>query len=224
MLPNISQELYNRFAKEGYRLKNYRDCPVPTIAELVQLAYLDVNRTLRHVQPDQSHTIKLATISFVKHLLVQPPTSQAQFDQLHADCCQTCLDASSPNGAKIHYGQAQKLINMTLKYLFNEYARFNGSSNQFGFPANNVEQWFHLPIDSQIRNALVGLYDFEDPTPKPWSQWSQEDYLSFQSQIRQRLKPGYWPLEIDYLLWNATSDPAGGAILPKCLVIGHLDR
>lgn len=204
MLTNIDQALYARFKKEGYRIKTYVDHPVASIPQVVQLAYLDVNRTLAGIDPEQSRSFKQAVVSFIEKLLTvtaAPPMSQAMFDQLHHQCCRECLDFSSPR-TPIHYGQAQKLLNMSLKYLYNEFAVYKGKPNYFGFPDNNIEHFFHLPIDNQILKALVDKYHFNDPTNLPWSQWRYDHYIAFQSQLRKRINTQYSPLEIDYMLWN----------------------
>jgi len=212
MLRNIDQALYARFKKEGYRMKKCAEHPVTTIPQVVQLAYLDVNRTIRGIESEQSASLKQAVVSFIERLLAAPPNDQAAFDQLHHRCCQQCLAYSSPSGARIHYGQAQKILNMSLKYLYNEYAAYKGKMNKFGFPDNNIEQFFHLPIDSQIREFLVGNCCFIDPTRLPWSQWTYDHYISFQHQLRKRISVQYSPLEIDYMLWNTKGASVGNAI------------
>ena len=213
MLPNINQILYARFKIEGYRIKNCAESHVTSIQKIVQLAYLDVNRTIRGINSEQSVTFKQAIVSFIERFLIKPPKNQEEFDQLHQQCCQQCLACTSPSGALIHYGQAQKILNMSLKYLYNEYAAYKGTRNQFNFPENNVERFFHLPIDSQIRDFLVGTYHFVDPTCLPWSQWSYDHYISFQHQLRKRINTRYCPLEIDYLLWNTNGVSVGDAIV-----------
>lgn len=212
MLLNIDQTLYPRFKKEGYRIKKFADLPVTSIPQLVQLAYLDVNRTIRGINPEQSRCLKQAILSFIEELLASQPMDQAAFDDLHHQCCQQCLAYSLPNGARIHYGQAQKLLNMSLKYLYNEYVAYKGKLNQFGFPENNIEHLFHLPIDSQIRDCLVVNCRFSNPTCLPWSQWTYDHYMSFQHQLRKRLSTQHRPLEIDYMLWNTNGASVGDAI------------
>lgn len=217
MLQNIDQALYVRFKKYrpegGYRKKEYEDKPVLTISEIVQLGYLDVNRTLRGIDPEQSQLFKGNVVSFINSLLSSPPENQEDFDLLHHRCCEKCL--GSIGRARIHYGQAQKLLNMSLKYLYNEYAVYRGKMNQFRFPDNNVEHLFHLPIDNQILDYLIQKCHFVAPTRLPWSQWDYEHYLSFQCQLRQRLNPQYSPLEIDYMLWNTKGASVGNAIAVK---------
>ena len=150
VLPNIDPSFYPRFKKEGYRIKQFAEFPVTNILQVVQLAYLDVNRTIRGINSEQSQSFKQAIVSFIENMIATPPMNQAEFDQLHHRCCQQCLTYSSSSGARIHYGQAQKLLNMSLKYLYNEYAAYKGKPNRFKFPENNIEHFFHLPIDSQI--------------------------------------------------------------------------
>lgn len=215
MLKNVDQALYARFKQEGYRIKKYANLPVTSISDIAQLAYLDVNRTIRGITPEQSLSFKQAVVTLIETLLTSASLNQAEFDQLHHQCCQRCLAFSSPSGARIYYGQAQKLLNMSLKYLYNEYAAYNGKLNQFRFPDNNIEHLFHLPIDSQIRDALIDSFGFIAPTRLPWSQWSYEHYISFQHQLRKRLSPQYRALEIDYMLWNTTGPSVGNAFAVK---------
>jgi hypothetical protein len=202
MLPNIDQTFYPRFKKEGYRIKIFQKAPVTTIREVVQLAYLDVNRTIVGINSEQSNSFKETVVSFIEKLLSNTPTNQIEFDQLHQKCCKQCLEYSSPTGANIHYGQAQKLLNMSLKYLYNEYATYKGKLNQFNFPDNNVEQFFHLPIDNQIIDSLVGKSKFIKSTSLPWSKWTYNHYIQFQHQLRKRIRGKCCSIEVDYMLWN----------------------
>lgn len=215
MLQNIDQDLYARFKQEGYRIKKYANLPVTNIPEVVQLAYLDVNRTIRGIEPEQSLSLKQAVVAFIELLLSASSLNQVEFDNLHHLFCQQCLAVSSSGGARIHYGQAQKLLNMSLKYLYNEYAAYKGTLNQLRFPDNNIEHLFHLPIDSQIRDALIYNFRFIAPTRLPWSQWTYEHYISFQYQLRKRMNPQYRSLEIDYMLSNTTGSSVGNAFSVK---------
>lgn len=64
MLPNIDLTFYAKFKKYrpegGYRLIKYEDKPVTKITEIVQLGYLDVNRTLTGIEPKQSQSNRLS--------------------------------------------------------------------------------------------------------------------------------------------------------------------
>jgi hypothetical protein len=214
MLPNVDQALYARFKKEGYRIKKFKEEPVSSITEIVQLGYLDVNRTIKGIkkEPTQAQLFKQHVLSFIGNLLNKPPANQEDFDLLHHRCCQQCIEGNSHGRAHIYYGQAQKLLNMSLKYLYNEFAVYHGKLDQFHFPDNNIEYFFHLPIDNQILSYLVTNCDFAKPTSLPWSQWAYYHYINFQSQLRSRISGLHKPLEIDYILWNTKGASVGNAI------------
>lgn len=211
-MPNIDKSLYARFKKEGYRIKQYRELPVPSIPEVVHLAYLDVCRTIKGIKKDQSCSFKKTVALSIVRLLSSPPMNQPEFDQLHHKCCQLCLTSSSASGTRIHYGQAQKLLNMSLKYIYNEFAFYYGKMNQFCFPDNNAEFFYHLPIDNQILDCLVGQHRFAAPRSTPWSKWTYDHYIHFQSQLRDRISRNYKPLEIDYMIWHTKGACVGDAI------------
>lgn len=101
---------------------------------------------------------------------------------------------------------------MSLKYLYNEYAAYKNKLNPLNFPDNNIEHFFHLPIDNQILNYLVKNCGFTKPKLLPWSQWGYENYINFQSQLRGRINDKYKPIEIDYILWNTNGASIGNAI------------
>ena len=215
MMQDIDKAIYVKFKKEGYRIKKYKEHPVVEIEIIVRLGYLDVNRTIAGINEEQRFTFEQTVALFIRNLLTSPPTNLTKFDQLHHECCQDCLASRSTKGAKIHYGQAQKLLNMSLKYLYNEYSIYKRESNIFGFPDNNIEQFFHLPIDRQILDFLTRKCKFNKPTLLPWSQWEYNHYISFQHQLRKRINKQYCPLEIDYMTWN-TSGPAIAQAIYAC--------
>lgn len=208
MLPNIDRSLYARFITDGYRIR-YAG-PIQTLDEIVHLGYLDVCRRLAGITSQQSHSFKQPAVSFIRDVVARAPKTQEEFDSSHHQCCEQCLAASSDQ-VSIHYGQAQKLLNMSLKYLYNEFAAYYGTVNQFGFPEDNVERFFHLPIDNQILDYLTGHHEFSRPA-KVWTMWNYDEYLGFQRQCRNRISTRYQPLEIDYLVWNTPGASLGNAI------------
>ena len=207
MLPNIGQSLYAGFKTDphrtGYRIPSLCGTAVTDLRDVVNLAYKDVCRTLIRIgrDPQQSAAFKHVAVGFIRELLAAPSSSQSEFDEWHDRCCRRCLKVTG--AATVHYGQAQKLVNMALKYLYNEFAHYRGVCNHLGYPDGNLEWYFHLPIDSQIRDHLAANYGFVHPRKVAWSKWDCDHYLAFQTELRERLNPAYKPLEIDYLLWNA---------------------
>jgi hypothetical protein len=170
---------------------------------------------------DRARARRIVTMqeSRVSHRSVQSRTSKAPPAALENSLQAQFITYPTRNsvqssGATSHYGQAQKLLNMSLKYLYNEFAFYHGKLNQFCFPDNNIEYFFHLPIDNQILNYLIKQYNFAHPYPTSlvWSKWTYDHYINFQSQLRNRISSQYKPLEIDYMIWNSQGASVGNAI------------
>jgi len=226
MLPNINPDVYQTFKNNGYMIKNLRRTPVESIGDIVKLGYRDVCRTMRGISNarELSKSIKQCVVAFITDLQNRPPTSQSELDRLHQLCCEECIQCREqyiqgckqqcimPFGVEVHYGQAQKIVNMSLKYWYNEFALY-GERN-LGFPNNNMEYFFHLPIDNQILSHLVRCCDFRRPTTLPWSKWEYDHYVAFQTELRDRLINNHKPLEIDYMLWNGQNQSLENAIRP----------
>ena len=89
-------------------------------------------------------------------------------------------------GIKLTYGQAQKWINMTIKYLY----LFGG------YTFDSVFEELHIPVDNyilDIANEKVGI----DRPKKPWSKWEEEQYRNYQNEIKSKIKiaPLIWEFE-----------------------------
>jgi len=92
---------------------------------------------------------------FIHNLNSYP--NQNSFDQAHDNLCLSICgnyngynSVGKPCSHRITYGIAQKILNMTLKYMYVEH-RLNPS---FGLLPNNVEGFFHCPVDSYILSGL----------------------------------------------------------------------
>ena len=97
-------------------------------------------------------------------------------------------------------GQAQKWLNMTLKYLWLLNILPNGLD----------ENHLHIPVDSYIIEAVSDKNDnyqyglkSEISTPKSsWSSWNDYSaYLEFQKQVKKAITEKYTPLEWESLAW-----------------------
>ena len=127
--------------------------------------------------------------------------------EVNANSCQSIVmiaretpgsDVLKPVGkeGKIFYsGQAQKWLNMTLKYFWIL------DLPQFGSALRRVERYLHAPIDGYILNmlenkGLLASAQAENPGNSadakkvikaahvPWSQWSYKDYVEIQALVR----------------------------------------
>jgi hypothetical protein len=121
---------------------------------------------------------------------VTPPIQQADFDTWHRGTCEKLI-AVYGGTFPFHAGQAQKWINMTLKYVYTI-----GEGRIPGFaPAYPL---CHAPLDNDVLTRLT-QYGFEWPS-KAWSRLDYDEYLKCQEWIRDKFKPTP-PLSIEFFLW-----------------------
>ena len=200
-----------------------------------QRAYLDLNRTLtfnkeyaekaktkaeRERISDQVHKIFSDKISedirdAVLKMLNETKTKES-FDLWHHELCKKVCDASnikveidgckySVLEDKMSYGQAQKWINMTIKYMW--------LIGDWKEQMDKKSDFFHVPVDSYIIESQWGesfipyvnkdklIYkstanghkkgDYKPYTEdlvKSWSTWGSDEYLAFQKGLRDKIE------------------------------------
>lgn len=134
------------------------------------------------------------------------------FDTEHTKACQALVeDYEKALGAqKFTYGNAQKWVNMSLKYLYLLGGALHacGRSVDFQKGINRCIAWLHVPIDSYImealyqevelplRNANVAYskvrsketYSSVTNYLQPWSKWTEDQYVGAYDNIRQYAK------------------------------------
>ena len=142
----------------------------------IKRAYLDFNRTL--VIKDKNQEIRNeqrnAAGQFLKDnlllLISLDINNQEIFDSNHENICEKLTEKWD----ELSIGQAQKWINMTLKYwlLFGEERISNIEKNV---------KYFHIPIDSYVQKEM-----FNETEPKPWSKIKNyADYMEYQRKHRE---------------------------------------
>lgn len=171
-------------------------------------AYRDLNRTLT-VNKDNSekerkeivHGICNKIIINIKALFNQ--TCDKDFNNEHHEICKKLIECVNDESNLLKslesetnifsYGQAQKWINMTLKYMW-----------LLGFLENKIKtEYLHVPVDSYIikavwekenitlpivkklKNGSRGAYSSEKV--KSWSKWDYDDYKEFQRSLKDAL-------------------------------------
>jgi hypothetical protein len=167
------------------------------LAACINLAYGDFNRTLRGISKLsrgnalRSKAEKILTDALTT-LKARPEKAMAQseFDDWHRKTCGD-LVAIYGDAFAFHAGQAQKWVNMTLKYIFTV-----GEEHIPGF--GPVYTLCHAPIDNVVLGELT-RYGFEWPS-KAWSQFSYDEYFTCQEWMRSRFKPTPL-LSVEFLLW-----------------------
>jgi hypothetical protein len=131
-------------------------------------------------------------------------TSQQPFDTWHrAACIRLCTTYKQHGYDGFHIGQAQKWLNMSLKYIY-----VFGAKRLPGY--DHLYQFGHVPLDRIIVQRLQNDYD----APKLSTSWSQiedyEEYLRFQQWIRDTFADSV-PLAVEFHLWREDKMPSQDA-------------
>lgn len=163
----------------------------------VQRAYLDLNRTLHgfagHKGADELREQAHQLVRTLAGTLPDRACSQAGFDAWHRDAC-TQLRALYHQGGfdRFTFGQAQKWLNMTLKYVFTL-----GEARLPGFLPHYP--CAHIPVD----NVFVQAARFHGgpSLPMPWSRMDDYAvYLDIQRKYRAMFSDSA-PLAAEFRLW-----------------------
>ena len=153
-------------------------------------AYLDLCRTLRYKKPKEKYEEKKSELKDKSIDMIAEGCEnlykknvEEEFDETHQMLCEKLckiyneadiLDA----GHIFSYGQAQKWVNMTMKYfVLMKYESSNSS----------LLSIMHIPVDNNVLEVF-------DPEGKkgyketPWSKWDEDTYLSFINNLRELVK------------------------------------
>lgn len=121
---------------------------------------------------------------------LEKPMAQSDFDAWHRKTCDDLVAVYGETFA-FHAGQAQKWVNMTLKYILTV-----GEEHIPGF--GSAYALCHAPIDNIVLGELT-RYGFDLPS-KAWSQFDYDEYLKCQEWMRDEFKPTPL-LSIEFFLW-----------------------
>lgn len=162
-------------------------------------AYRDFNRTMHgYSKLDPNRKIFNNAVTLIKKsledlrtlCLVQPMAADI-FDNWHKTSCINIITHFKNNYYHLYVGQAQKWVNMTMKYIY-----VLGEQRISGF--GSVYPFCHVPIDNILQKALE-LYGYP-PLNCAWSRLDDYDeYLQRQNWIRQRFLLA--PLDVEFKLW-----------------------
>lgn len=183
---------------EDFWIRVYLGANKDLIESAIDRAYLDFNRTLHGVAKlktaESSTRLKDVVRNIVTLAMEKKFTSQHEFDEWHESCCDYLIDAcKEATTHNMFYGQTQKWINMSFKYMF-----ALGKQRLPGIDLNY--QYFHVPIDNIIQKILK-LENIK-PFKISWSRInSYENYLDYQKQIRLKFSNRI-PLDVEFLLFN----------------------
>ena len=177
---------------------------------------LRFNKTESKVKNSEKNIVKAEHLGFCneicKIICQQVPlllncSNMKEFDEKHRQICELIKAKANDsdkliiikNGKeyltlertneKLYYGQSQKWLNMTLKYMW----LLGLWKNEF----DKIVPFMHIPVDSFIIESvwkdtnikLPSLTDrakkeYSDDKVVPWSKWTFEEYIGFQDSLR----------------------------------------
>ena len=184
-----------------YLLRLYFGDNRDRLSRCVGRAYRDLNRTLHgFAQVAEGEEVRgrasLVVRSFLKDLVESAGAEfdQGAFDGRHqAACTQLCSTYSGAGFGEFRVGQAQKWLNMALKYVF-----AFGEARLPGY--TRVFELAHIPLDNIILDQLRPY-----GVPRLASAWSRvgsyEEYMGIQLWVRSAF-PGSAPLAVEFALWQ----------------------
>ncbi len=155
-------------------------------------AYRDVCRTIKYDGTDSAliEEAKNSVLAIISKSVKNLQDDSIDFDEWHRELCEKIKNSFNEiiGKAIFHIGQAQKWVNMTLKYL-----------RLMGIDFGDIDKNMHIPVDNYIIDAaaiplgrkiceemnIEGLGVTFQPG-KPWSVCEDYDkYLEFQEEIRR---------------------------------------
>lgn len=158
-------------------------------------AYLDMCRTLR--VKEVSNGIKSELIEYVNDIFKYEISklisgnikNQNEFDKWHDGICNKIIEEYyeyKESKIQLTYGQAQKWLNMTIKYLY--------MLKVYSFDC--VFEYLHIPIDNCILNVANEKLGINKPKTA-WSKWDEKQYHNYQNEIKSKIKiaPLCWEFE-----------------------------
>lgn len=169
-------------------------------------AYRDFCRTIRsqrfkNASSESKEELRHRITDFMKTeielLAKMKDLDFAAFDEWHSGVCQGIIERFTID--TLCYGQAQKWINMTFKYLcVLDDAIYKADYFKF----------LHIPMDNIIIDIAVDAHFIDRPV-KRWSRWNETEYKQYQKAIRNAIHNSkginYPPLLWEFQSWKANN-------------------
>lgn len=208
------ESMANSFVEKFYQeyFENYGNNKEDLYEYVVELAYADVRRVLTGIadKQEQRDNAKSKISKELKEYLEDDsePQNQEGFDKIHCKLCNLWIEQFNDESEKefAMIGKAQKIVNMSFKYLYAYYHHVNSDKILEKF------KYCHLILDSYTLRWLNSFQSKEKlgilNCDTKWSKiddWS--DYDALQCYARKRLKEN-WQfenvtlLQAEFVIWN----------------------
>ena len=116
--------------------------------------------------------------------------TQINSDAWHKSLCQRIVAGYKSYGLEFSAGQAQKWLNMTIKYLY----MYGGTD------LSSIINYCHVPLDNYVFNIAKRIFNISFPN-KRWSRITDyNEYMDYQYKLRnsvysERIAPLKWEFE-----------------------------
>lgn len=162
-------------------------------------AYADMaRRTLRIKENSKERKVlKEQATKILQQAVEDLKNDSSDFPKWHEKSCNALIACY---GGQLSYGQAQKWLNMLLKYLY----VYDVKGYETLFSPERITA-LDMPVDSKVIDALRRKYTVKRPTAG-WSVWDRNTYRAYQTAARSALQnapdienpderiPFYWEL------------------------------
>ncbi len=189
------------------------------LSNAVNRAYRDMNRTISFINAcdktsKENKENRKKLIEKVKKIIAAGIRNSniKNFDDWHCEICRNIqlVYINDVQGEKgLTYGQAQKWINMTLKYLtiINQLENIDVDYKNF---ITNHGRDFHVPVDTIILDSFEEEYKNSKAIPnsgtnkkrKCWSKWNEDEYKSFQDYLKNNISGYESLLDWEFEKWT----------------------
>jgi len=165
-------------------------------------AYRDVCRTIHGIKnsPNKNQILcesKQWIKNQIERLRITDISTKEEFGEWHQATCDRLISIFRESSYdSFSYGQAQKWVNMILKYLY------CSGEPLFG----RHPSLFHIPLDNYIFKAVSSWPKYDHVKfNTPWSKQNDyEAYLAFQTWFAQRC--GGRPIDAELMIWNTADN------------------
>lgn len=186
---SIPQNIILTFLKDAY-FGDWRD-KEDAYRAAGKRAYRDFCRTIRDMKEDdkKKENKNAISINIFTSLAEVAPKTQEEFDKWHKCMCEQIIEKYKTT-AKLFYGQAQKWLNMALKYAV-----------VLEIPqAKDVVPFMHVPVDNIVLRLLENKV--KPSSVEAWSRWDYKTYIKFQKDLRNHLKGTQAPIVWEFTHWQ----------------------
>ncbi len=204
------------FMFEYFKIKE-SDTQDDRYKKFAERAYLDLCRTIRFTTEDVDKKIEYKNVvcdklakehNFLCNAVNTCSSDEEKQELIDRDHNRICEEICKTYAeiSEFTYGQAQKWLNMMLKYVL----LIEGDSI--------LKNYLHIPVDSYImqavgsdtqkleyclglecvpkKNGAIGKYS--ESTSKPWSKWNYDEYIAFQNSIRKAISESDYRSSIEW--------------------------